>query len=350
MAIVSAGIVCSVGLTLPTSFAAIRAAISRFRETNFVDRAGQPIVGAVVPSNRLRLASDADGAIVGGEDKMARMLAMTVDECVGGAEPGETALMLVTPEADRAVLTNGGIRRCFTACETVLGRSVHRSSRAMQAGSPGVVDALMGARDLLLAGVVRSVLVAGLDNLLDASAIHEALVERRLLTSDNKSGFVPGEASACLLVRRAGDDLVPGRASLTVGGLGRAEEACTMQARARSTGVGLAKAMVQALTEGGLSAHDVHARFADISAEEYFFEEASYAWTRLLRAPSPAGYRLFTPVARVGHVGAAMGPLMLAIALEQARKGLSPGPNALIHLSSSGTSRGAVLVKSGEED
>ncbi len=347
LTIVSSGVVCSVGLSAPAVFAAIRASITNFKETHFLDQIGQPILGAAVPTRVLGFPEEADGSIAGGDDKLAQMLAMAVAECAGvtgGNDLGVTALLIVAPEEGRLVFSHDGLRRCFTACEAALDRKLHEESRVVQTGSTGLVDALLHARDLLTSHKVQSVLVAGVDSLLGPEDIHEGLMDGRLLVSGSSDGFIPGEAAACVLVTRSAGKSARRAPVLSIAGLGKAEETRSLQGRARSSGAGLAKAMRQALSEAGLPAHEVHARYADVSAEAYFFEEASYGWTRLLRGPSPEGYKLLTPVTRVGHIGAAMGPLILAMVLDEARRGFAAGPNTLVHLSSSGAPRGALVV------
>lgn len=346
VAIVSAGVVCSVGLSAPAACAAFRACLDNFKETLFVDHVGQQIIGAAISPGTLGLNND-DGWITGGEDKLARMLVLAVAECAGttsNIDIGRAALLIVGPEKHRSAISSAGLQRCLVACEDKLGKKLHQRSRVIQVGSPGLVEALHDARELLASREVQSVLVAGVDSFLNPGDINEALGDGRLLTRGSSDGFIPGEAAACVLVTNRVIRNASRAPSLLVTGLGAAHEAQTQQANLRSRGVGLAQAIQQALWEGDIAAHAVHARYADVTAESYFFEEASYGWTRVLRAPSPVGYKFFTPVTRVGHIGAAMGPLILAVVLDNVCKGWAVGPNTLVHLSCSHTPRAALLV------
>lgn len=349
VAVVAAGVVCSVGLNAPAACAAIRASLDNFQETHFIDEVGQPIIGAMIPPDLLNLPEEADGSILGGDAKLARMFVRATLECAnaaGGIQARETALFMLGPELDRPGMTPDRLQHCFTACEQALGHKFHPHSGIAQSGSPGLASALNAGRRLLREGAVRWVLIAGLDSLLNTEDINHALANHRLLTSDNSDGFIPGEAAACVLLARVGD---VGKAKhqpmLTIAGIGlEREETDTLSANRPSRGVALAKAMRQALQEADMPAHAMHARYGDVSAESYFFEEAAYAWTRVLRAPLPEDYRFLTPVTGVGHIGAAMGPLMLALALDAARKGWAAGPHSLFHLSNSGHMRGAVVA------
>lgn len=347
LTVVSSGVVCSLGLSAPAALAAIRASLDNFKETEFIDDLGFPIVGAAIPSGALDLPEEAAGFRVGGDARLARMFVLAATECLraaGGADIARTPVLLLGPESPRLASSPDRMQRRLAVFERALGRPLHPESSFTRSGSPGLVEALFRARELLSSTAIPAVLVAGADSFLNPGDINDALSDERLLTSGCSDGFIPGEAAACLLVTRGPGKDARSAGALTITGLGSADESETRQADLCSRGVGLASAIRKALDEAGLPAHAMHARYTDISAEPYFFEESSYAWTRVLRRPSPPGYKMFTPVTRVGHVGCAMGPLLLAIVLDEARRGRAAGPNTLVHLSSSGAARGALLA------
>jgi 3-oxoacyl-[acyl-carrier-protein] synthase-1 len=359
--VLSAGVVCAVGGTAASSCAAIRACLDNFCETHFVDEVGQPLLGAPVPDVLLGLDGEADGHRQGGVSRLARMFVRAATECVrsaGGVDARHTALLLLGPEASRPGVTPPLLNDCFAACQQAVKAEFHAASRITQIGSPGLAAALDYAQTLLAdtaASGVHSVLVAGVDSLLNTPDIHALLAQGRLLTSANSDGFIPGEAAACVLVTRL-DAVVPcardphggqePRAPvLHVAGVGRAREPDCLSAGKPSRGKGLALAIRQALALAGQPAQALHTRIADVTTEAAFFEEASHAWTRVLRSPSPDGWRYETPVTRVGHIGSAMGPLLLALTLDAARKDWAAGPLTLVHLTSPDPARGAVVLQ-----
>jgi 3-oxoacyl-[acyl-carrier-protein] synthase-1 len=375
--IVSAGVVSSVGGSAASTCAAVRASLDNFCETHFVDETGQPLLGAPVDGTLLGLADEADGMRQGGVKRLAAMFVRAAGECVrgaGGIDAARTALLVLGPEASRPGVTLKALMRCFAACQKAVGAPFHAASGITRIGSPGLADALQYAAELLAepqgdAGPsqaegsgVDAVLVAGVDSLLNTKDIHALLAQGRLLTGDNADGFIPGEAAACLLVTRL-DTVAPcardtqgrefARAPvLRVAGVGLGDEPDCLSAGKPSRGQGLARAIAHALSGAGLPAQAMHARLADVTAESAFFEEAGYAWTRVLRAPAAPGQagplestRFDTPVTRVGHVGSAMGPLLAALALDAARKAWAAGPRTLLHLSSHDTARGAVVLE-----
>ncbi|QDQ27519.1 hypothetical protein FNU76_14780 [Chitinimonas arctica] len=359
LSVIASGAVSSIGLSAASTCAAIRASLNNFRETHFVDSKGEPVLGAMVPTAVLTGTED-DEVIQGGPDKLAAMFVRAVRECseaAGGIDPAQTALLLVGPEGSRPGVDEALLRHVFDTCQATAGMAFHAASRITQVGTPGLAVMLKYSRELLAApqeSGVQAVLIAGLDSLLNGNDIRQALQEGRILTSANADGFIPGEACACILVvrsdaalarRRAdGREDEPAAAILRLRGIGLAQESATLSSRQPSRGRGLATAIAQALGEAELQAHDVHNRMSDATAESYFFEEASYAWTRLLRQRSPEGYLFTTPMNRVGHIGAAMGPLTLVLALDQVRKQWAAGENILIHLSSNSSPRAALVL------
>jgi 3-oxoacyl-[acyl-carrier-protein] synthase I len=366
IAIIAAGAVTSVGGSAASTCAAIRSSLDNFKETHFIDEVGEPLLGAQVPNEPLGLADTADttlqgnGAITGGTHKLAAMFALAATECVraaGGIDAARTALLLIGPEASRPGFSMAGLRKCFDACIAAIGKPFHATSRITQIGSPGLAYALQYAQELLAASAqsealpVQAVLISGIDSFLNTNDINAALTNERLLSSNNSDGFIPGEAAACLLAIRmdalAATDTQgrPRTQVLRVAGVGLAQEPNGLVSGKSNTGKGLAQAIRMALGQAHLQAHDIHHRLSDASGEEFFMDEATYAWGRVQRAPSPPGYVSLLTGASVGEIGAAAGPLLCALALDMARKQWGAGANTLIHLSNCDIPRGALVLQ-----
>lgn len=346
LAILSAGVVCPVGLDLPAFSAAFRAALDPFRETHFVDEVHEPVIGAAVPSAALGLAPPGDGGIWGGEPKLARMFALAAEECLDGAgvqDTARTALVLLGPSSERPDISEAGLLRGFAACEAALGRKLHAASRITRIGRPGLGEAVAIARDLLAGGDVTSVLVAGSDSYLNVSDVNEGLASGRLRSTENKDGFIPGEAAACVLLARPGA-LSATAPALFLLGSGSADEPDSWSSARANTGKGLAQAIRRALAGAGVAASAVDHRLGDCSGESFFFDEATYAWGRVLREPGPPGHRHLLVASSVGEVGTAAGPLMLALALDLARRDPGQRKISLLHLSSSDGHRAALVT------
>ena len=362
IAIVAAGVVSSVGASAASTCAAIGSALNDFRETGFFDGALQPVLGAAVPSPLISLSVQADASTTGGLQRLAAMFVRAAKECAGnagGIDPAQTALLLIGPELARAGMTQEHLQTCFDALVGELGQDFHAASRITQIGTAGVAVALQYGQELLedpARSGVDGLLIAAADSLLNADDINDALAKGYLLTQSNSDGFIPGEACACVFVRRL--DAVatdtgpqagaqpPRPAVLRVAGVGLASDADNLDANQPARGRGLAHAITLAAHQARIGPETISTRLSDGTAQSWFFEEATYAWARVLRVRSPDNYAFLLPAGQVGHVGVAMGPLLLALALDRARSGDALGSLSLVHLSSPGNARGAVVVQS----
>lgn len=399
LAIVAAGAVTSVGLSAASTCAAIRSALDNFHETHFIDERGEPLLGAAVPDDALEFSAHLSPQVkeqlndpstqVGGNLKLSALFTRAVLDCVQnyadalcqGIEqmPPELAeditahtsldtrhcaLLLVGPEPSRSGFDLSRLQACFEACQTALGHQFHPASAITQAGSPGVVAALQLAHQLMAAKPTKlskdseaphTILIASVDSLLNTEDINDALSQGRLLSSDNSDGFIPGEASACLMIKRLSDWReinqikarrgIPALPVLHIAGLGAGHEVNDWRSGQYNTGQGLAAAMRMALQQSRLQAHDMHHRLSDASGEEYFTDEATYAWARVQRAPGPMEFSAPLSASSVGHIGAAASTLNISLGLDMVRKAWAAGSYMLFHYSSTHAARGALVTQ-----
>lgn len=352
--VLAAGATTSVGLTMASSAAAIRAGLANFSETHFVGPGREAIIGAAVPPDAMGMPVESDGSLLGGEPRLDVMLARAVGECMRAAksvEPRRTAMLLVAPERVRLHDPERWAQQRIRACEAALGLEFHAERQGFPEGSPGLISALAVAREWLAESRVEACLVAGADSYLNPEDMRELLRTERVLTPATQDGFIPGEAAACVLVVRSDAAVLADRTALQLLGIGRAQAPDCLAADRPARGIGLAQAARAALAEAQVAAHELGKRHADVTGEAHAFEDVGHAWARLLRQPSPDDASYETPVTRLGHVGAAIGPLLLGLALHHgesrgeshARLRLeAPG---LIFLSSAGPGRGAVVIQ-----
>lgn len=339
--VLGAGAATSVGLGLAATTAAIRAAVDNFQETQFVDEIGEPLLGAPIP---LPLPGDDEDTRTGGGERFGYLLSLAVEECLSSAG---VALPLA---ANVPLLLLGDDARPGPMLETAY--AVHRRCahffsqperlhmQAFTSGESSCVAALAAARQFIADGAPQ-VLIAGVDSWLNGADVSHGLRHERFLTGSQAAGFIPGEAAAAVLI---GPDSATDRQPLLLRGLGLAEEPAVVFGDQPCSGKGLSKAIAAALREAGLQPHEMNARLCDVAGEEYYFEESAYAWARVLRNPLPPGYQYLQPATRVGHVGASFGPLLIGYLWRLAQVGRLLGPHALIHLSSTQSLRGALVL------
>jgi 3-oxoacyl-[acyl-carrier-protein] synthase I len=339
MHVIGAGAVTSVGNSLPATAAAVRAGLDNFRETDFKDCHGEPVIGAA-----MRLDGDSTDR-VGGAAKLGKALAWAVEEAIasaGVASPlPETVPLFFLGDQTRPAPLVEAAHLCHSACATMFSIPERLHLQAFTGGEVGCVDALLSAREALAKGAPY-VVIAAADTWLRVPDIAHATEHRRLLDAESSCGFIPAEGAAAILIASRGD-----ASALTIDGLGLAEEAASLLGDEPCTGIGLAAAVRAALGEAGCQAHDIHLRASNAAGESYFAEELAYAWARLLRKPRPGRHLQLFPAASVGHVGCVFGPLMLALTWQLSRRRRLPGPRVLIELSSSTHLRGAIAAHAG---
>jgi 3-oxoacyl-[acyl-carrier-protein] synthase I len=344
--VISAGAVTSVGNDLPSTSAAILAALDNFADTHFVDRRAEPLSGAAFS---LPDAENQPGARLGGAGKLGLALSWAVEECLAASGvtlplPASVPLLFLGDDTRPSPIVEMA-HLCHSACAGYFAGPGQLHMQAFMSGEAAGVQALRAARELL-AGGAPYVLVAAADSWLRVPDIEQSLQRERLLCTGNGSGFVPGEAAAAILLAgprspaQRGDQPV-----LQLEGLGTGEEPAHLLGDEPCYGRGMASAIRAALAEAGWAAHDIHLRLTDNAGEAYFAAELAYAWARVLREAQPPGNDYIQLATRTGHVGAAFGPLMLAHLWQLARFGRAAGPKALIHLSSTQPLRGAIAAR-----
>lgn len=347
MAVVSAGVVSAVGMSWASTCAAVRAGLDGFRETAFVDEVGEALLGARIGDEWLGLSAGGE-SVHGGVTRLSTMAVRAAREAAigaGGVQAGRCVLLLLSGGPERAGYSADDLRACFEACEEALGHRFHAMSGILPWGDAGLAGAMARARSCLEIPDVEHVLLLSVDSLLDVADVQRHLRQRRLLSSQQSDGFISGEASVALVLRRWIEGPSADPAVLVLRGLGEAQESATFESEEPNHGKGLAKALRSALGEAGIEAHDVHHRMATSAGESFFMDESTYAWSRVLRQREPRGYTEPVLGGHVGLCGASQGPLAVALALDMVRKDWAAGGNFLLHASDAQDRRCAVVLQ-----
>lgn len=331
--IVAAGMVTGVGLSAPASCAAIRCGINNFKETRFVARSGDWIIGSEVPLEEPWR----------GLRKLSKMAASAVRECLEIAKPRADVLLpliLCLAEEDRPGRLPGLGGPLLLDIERELGVKFHPQSSVIEQGRVGGAIALLRAQKLLQEQRHPQVIVAAVDSYLSGATLAAFEQGDRLLTAVNSNGFIPGEAAAALLLGQASAD---GSMALTCRGLGFARESATIESDRPLRGDGMVEATKVALAAAGITLGQVDHRISDVSGEQYRFNELALALTRILRERKPA-IGIWHPADCIGEAGAAALPVMLGVLHQAARKRYLPGPVFLAQLSNDDDKRAAVIL------
>jgi 3-oxoacyl-[acyl-carrier-protein] synthase-1 len=334
VAVFSVGLVTAVGLTAPSSCAAIRAKVTNPRETKFRDSGNEWIVGCPVSLD----------VRVNGRAKLALMAAMAVAECLESAPAAQLAdipMCLCVAERSRVGRAAGLDDQLFQDIESNLGAGFAHTSMIIPHGRVSVATALDRARDLIYEGNLAWVLIVATDSLLTWSQLRSHEQNERLLTSRNANGFIPGEAAGAILVGRP-----KGPNQLVCEGIGFALEKAAVDSGEPLRGDGLSSAVTQALAGSACGLHDLDFRITDVSGEHYYFKEAALVLSRVLRQRKQT-FDIWHAAECTGEVGAAAGAIALAVANTACRKGYAPGPGMLLHFSNDSGERAAIVLRYG---
>jgi 3-oxoacyl-[acyl-carrier-protein] synthase I len=335
VAIVSCGLVTSVGLSAPAVCAAIRAGIANHTETRFLGMDGERIMGAQVP---LEMPWH-------GRTRLVKMAAMAIREALaslGSIEPESLPLLLCVADKDRPGRLEGLDDVLFAELEAELGMRFHPSASAVvPQGRASVPLALAQARTLMADQLMLRVLIAATDSLLVGPTLMAYGEAERLLTSHNSNGFIPGEGAGAIVIGVAHSKPEP---QLLCLGVGRGTERAHINSDDPLRADGLAEAIENALVDGGCGIGDLDFRITDNSGEQYYFKEAALALNRILRVRKEE-FDIWHPADCIGETGAAIGTAMVAKALAACQKAYSKGRGILVHAGNDKGRRAAAVLR-----
>lgn len=337
LCVTATGMCCAVGYSTAMAVPAIRAGMDHFRETQFVDQQGKPLIGAQLY-----------GIDLWGTARMGWMFQKVVSECLvksSGTDFHDVALILIVPEPERPGASDEWPKEIYRACTAQY--AFHPSSSVLPQGKTGLIPALALASDFLSAGKVQRVLIAGVDSLFSSATITHYLEQQRLLSGDNSDGFIPGEAASAIMVTLSGQH---SEAGLMISGIGQCtEDAHILQDERPNRGTGLNKAIRQAVTDSGRPLTETRFHISAVSHESFYFRETELAVLRSLEH-KVADYPHLMLTSCTGEVGAASGPLILAYLASVMSRTDGPGKKGLLHLSGDNGRRVAAIVQWQEFD
>lgn len=332
LAITGIGMVTGVGLNAPASCAAIRCAIDNFQETRFMDNGGEWIMGCEVPLEQPWR----------GKTKLIKMAAAAINECLTNNKqivPKVTPLLLCLSEHERKGRVIDDDNQFFLDLQDELGIEFHEKSRVIAKGHVAVAVAFKHARQLLQELNVKHVLIAATDSLLVAPTLSHYEENERLLTSQNSNGFIPGEAAAALVVEPVYSKQDN---QFICHGLGFGVEKSHIDSEEPLRADGLTAAIKESLNDAGCTESILEFKITDISGEQYYFKEASLAFSRIDRTKRKE-FDIWHPADCIGEVGAVIGVVMVAVLKSACEKDYSKGKHILAHLGNDDGKRSSMI-------
>lgn len=337
--------ICALGARTPLGFdvqasaAAVRGAISAAsRHTAFMDKNGEPISLAV------------DTGLDSTVDIMLRcqdLLWSAIDEALAQSAQAcagtQIQCWIGLPEP-RPGLPTGLADAVLVMLLTRLGipaTSVHIYPYGHAAG----LIALQAAADAVATGSALIGLVAGVDSYHELRTLQWLDRRGRLMSSCNRSGFIPGEgAAACLLARRSETQRLGAAVLARVKSASTAVESQTMRSKRICVGEGLSIAVRGAVSSLHQLGRGVSATYCDLNGERYKSEEFQYVLLRTQDAFVDA-HDFICPADCWGDVGAASGVLFACLAIVSCQRGYAKGAFPILWAGSDSGYRTAVVLQ-----
>lgn len=317
--IVRTGVVCSIGAGAPQLSASFRCGLSGYVESALIDGQGRSLTMALVPDVVLDpLALELDSEPLSDRERSMLRLAGTALRQIAPPVTPPCPVFLALPER-RPACTNALDPSFLEKLGIQAGiRFNDAASECFELGRAGGMHALRAGIAALESGR-QHVLVGGVDTYIDLRLLADLEPEKRLLVADVKDGFVPGEAAAFLLLSR-----MAAEGATVVRAVGTAEDPGHRYSEEPALGEGLSAALEDAIARHGEQAQ-VRTCFSGLNGESFGAKEWGVAQLRH-HALFDAALQFEHPGDSFGDVGAAMAPLLVALADETSRAGHRSSP------------------------
>ena len=285
-----------VGMSAAASAAAVRARLSRFADHPYlIDREGEP----------LRVAA---ARHLGNVQGVARLLALAAPALLEASAPLAAPSAALRPPALFLGLPErrpGFTRADADALSASLKTGPFSEVFALPEG--GSTSAIALAHQAIVSDKLDVCVAGGVDSHLHQETLSWLDQRTQLSSSGSRSGFVPGEAAAFVLLCSASAARKLGLSpSLEISGVGLTDEPNRLKTPTVCLGEGLALAIGQAIQAPPDQV------FCDLNGERYRSEEWALASLRLPELlPDPSRYQ--APARVLGDVGAASGATFIAL-------------------------------------
>lgn len=344
--IVGTGARTAVGLSAPASAGAVRAALSTMAEHPFmVDKMGEPMAVA-------RDALLAPGLL--GAERLQELLHSALQEALtplrsSGGTAQRVPCFLGLPEP-RPGQPDSMARELSERLAKREGMELGLGRIApLPFGHSAGLMALEAGWQSLERGECSLCLAGGVESYLEPETLEWLDQTGQLMSAENRSGFVPGEAAGvCLLASRTAITQYRLPVLAWIVAIATAQEFNRIKTETICLGQGLTEAIRQATAGLRLPSEKINQTYCDLNGERYRSEEFTFALLRTQAAFVDAIDNV-TPASCWGDVGAASGPLFACLAIEAEQRGYAKGPWSLLWTSSEGGQRSAAVLRAPDE-
>lgn len=343
LVILGSGAFNAVGLSAAQICAAIRASISGFVEWDLSHLSDEmeSTIAAVAPL----LPPPRDNQLF---NRLVEMATSAISECIfsSGITPNRTVLFLGIREPFRThPYLDGRDIKLLRAIEEKLQVRFHRDSCVVPEGKPSAFIALAKARLMLVAGKAENCIIGGVDSLVNWYDFNRFSATYRLRSKDISQGFIPGEGAAFVAVTFR--SIAPKEVTFLgeILGIGWTNEDAevTPLSNGYPTGKGLQRALEATIQDARMPESHINFRVSDLNGEYYRGIEYMLGTMRFYRTRHEQPIVWF-PAACVGETGAAIGALLIIVAITGMAKGYAPGDIVMCEASSDTGLTAACLI------
>lgn len=342
LAIIGIGARTPLGFGRAPSAAAIRCGISAIAEHPFmIDRFGMPMkvtcdaaldIGMTGPERLAALAIPALAEAVLPLADAGSSLRISLALSLGETRPGQDA----DTGDEVAELLRAWLDARFLPARVL----------PWMGGHAGGILAIEAAARMIAEDRADLVLAGGVDSYLEPETLEWLDETEQLHSEDNIYGFCPGEAAGFVLMTAPGTARKLGlRPLLELAGCGSGIETNLIRTEDIVLGEGLSAAFREAGSAAGLAGDQrIDRILCDMNGERYRGNEYGFAALKATGLFRDAG-DFEAPADCWGDVGAASGPLHVALIAEAESRGYSKGPLSLVWASSAAGQRGAAILR-----
>ena len=343
VAIYGMGMVSSVGLDTNFSASSVRAGIAKFEQSQIYNKHLQPMVlsmlpGEVLPPLSERVAQKID--LTSRQTRMLRLATPALQEVTAGFQelekiPVFLGIPEVLPERKPPVSDD-----FLTLLSVQSGVNFNiKESHLIPGGQTAGLAALDEALKALMSEKHEQVLVGGVDTFIDLYLLALLDSEDRILADGVMNGFVASEGAAFLLLSTTENIQTIGKPLAFYEKVGIAQEEGHRYSDKTYSGDGLANACKSALEGAGQKVKTV---YAGLNGEHLGAKEWGVAYLRNSDSFND-DFLLEHPIDCLGDPGAALGPMLVSLAIAGFQGGYVEGP-CLVWCSSDYGRRAAVLL------
>ncbi|WP_444994499.1 hypothetical protein [Aliikangiella sp. IMCC44359] len=343
MLIAATSMITPIGKGLERVYCSVEAGINRYQESSVLGSDGEPVRMALVPHNALKDAIDyalLTGELNARQKRLLRLATVALMDIKSQLPEEKIPLFLAGPEP---YMQSMGVN------QTLINNLSRQAgvefdlpySRVTNTGRAGAIEMMEIAMRYFEVSNADYALVGGVDSYYDVSTLDYLDNNNRLLLTNNKEGFVPGEAASFAL-------LISPNAPVNIKEKAMAQFISPVVEYEKGHLLGKETFMGDALTcifqhMNNQTKQLVKHIYSSENGESYYANELALAIIRN-KSAFTKNKKIIRPAEYLGDIGAAFGCVMLGLAIKKAQEQSHDCPILVFCSSDSGARAGLYLT------